>query len=118
MASFKLHGKAIDSVQLTLGGGFPFSWDLYDYAPAGNGWSRNYLGKGDGTGWFKLPEGDYDQHMLTWSVAVIDHDAQSMQVEVVASARDAHGKPLASAASDWTVSAEVAQIFVTVGIEK
>jgi hypothetical protein len=113
------NGARADSVQLQVGGGFPFAWDLYDYSPAGTAWTRNFLGSGTGPQPFKLPQGtNYVGHVLTWSVAVVDQDSQSLLVSVVATLLDAGGQTLSQQQDDWTASKDHPQFFVSVGIKQ
>ena len=65
-------------------GRYPFDWELWDYVPAGAGWSKQKLGSGSGATRLRLPQAahkDLAGHRLVWSVVLDDLDDQPHTTE-------------------------------------
>jgi hypothetical protein len=78
----KLTGKV--EAQIQVGGGLPCRWDLYDYAPAGDGFERRLVASGNGMSWSALGKsaGELGGHTVLWSVAVVNFDTSVREVSI------------------------------------
>jgi hypothetical protein len=114
--------KAPLKAQLRVGGGFPITWVLYDYASTGGSWTRSHVGSGQGSAWVDIPTADaaaLKDHVLTWAVAAVDFDEDALEVDVVVTIKGSDpASPGAERKGRWSVSKSQPRAFISVRIVK
>jgi hypothetical protein len=104
--------------QITIGGGLPYDWDLYSYAKdAGGSWKRSFIRRGSGAEIAEFANRRaLEQHVLMWSIAVVNLDDDPLDVDIVVSIRDKTTTGVEKIADTWTAKRETPRLFVTVEV--